>query len=350
MLLLLQYCNDKLGMCKSILSFLSFFLFCKVHTLRYFHTSSQVPNFPEFVSVGYLDDLQITHFDSVTRKYVPKQEWMKKITEEDPQFWERNRQLALGNEQVGKSQIKTVKRRLNVTEGVHFVQFMTGCDWDDETGDITGYYQHAFDGEDFISLDFDTETFVAPKDEAFITKLKWERMGEAARQKNYITGDCVKYLKKHVRNGGSALKRTELPLVSMLQKSSSAPVTCHATGFYPSRARLFWTKDGEELLEDVDPGEILPNEDETFQTSVSLDPSSVPSKDWDRYHCVFQLSGDKNKYVTRLDRSKIRINAPPLTLVPPLTLLHPVPPLRPVPTSFLVLKYATLLSRSQSVW
>uniref|UniRef100_A0A3B4B6H9 Ig-like domain-containing protein n=1 Tax=Periophthalmus magnuspinnatus TaxID=409849 RepID=A0A3B4B6H9_9GOBI len=323
-----------------------------VHTLRYFHTSSQVPNFPEFVSVGYLDDLQITHFDSVTRKYVPKQEWMKKITEEDPQFWERNRQLALGNEQVGKSQIKTVKRRLNVTEGVHFVQFMTGCDWDDETGDITGYYQHAFDGEDFISLDFDTETFVAPKDEAFITKLKWERMGEAARQKNYITGDCVKYLKKHVRNGGSALKRTELPLVSMLQKSSSAPVTCHATGFYPSRARLFWTKDGEELLEDVDPGEILPNEDETFQTSVSLDPSSVPSKDWDRYHCVFQLSGDKNKFylcetctiflwfmcllfilfllcpappLSPL-LSVSSASFPPLPPVPPLTLLHPVRP------------------------
>ncbi|KAJ0019110.1 hypothetical protein NQD34_006679 [Periophthalmus magnuspinnatus] len=281
----------------------------KVHTLRYFHiSSSQVPNFPQFVSAGYVDDLQITHFDSVTREYVPKQEWMKKITEEEPEYWKINRRLALGHEQVGKSQIETVKRRLDMTGGVHFVQFMTGCDWDDETGDVTGYYQHAFDGEDFISLDFDTETLVAAKQEAFTTKLKWELYGEPARQKNYITGDCVKYLKKHVRNGGSALKRTELPLVSLLQKSSSAPVTCHATGFYPSRARLFWTKDGEELLEDVDPGEILPNEDETFQTSVSLDPSSVPSKDWDRYQCVFQLSGDKNKYVTRLDRSKIRIN------------------------------------------
>ncbi|KAJ0019087.1 hypothetical protein NQD34_006656 [Periophthalmus magnuspinnatus] len=113
------------------------------------------------------------------------------------------------------------------------------------------------------------------------------------------------------------LRRTELPLVSLLQKSSSSPVTCHATGFYPDRARLFWTKDEDELLEDVDPGEILPNEDGTFQTSVSLDLSSVPPEDWDRYHCVFQVSGDKNKYVTRLDRSKIRTNAknPPTSII-----------------------------------
>uniref|UniRef100_A0A3B4AQK2 MHC class I-like antigen recognition-like domain-containing protein n=1 Tax=Periophthalmus magnuspinnatus TaxID=409849 RepID=A0A3B4AQK2_9GOBI len=96
-----------------------------IHALRVLRTSSsQVPNFPEFVSVGYLDDLQITHFDSVTREYVPKQEWMKKITEEEPEYWKINRRLALGHEQVGKSQIETVKRRLDMTGGLcHFYFF-----------------------------------------------------------------------------------------------------------------------------------------------------------------------------------------------------------------------------------
>ncbi|KAG7219351.1 hypothetical protein INR49_019111 [Caranx melampygus] len=38
--------------------------------------------------------------------------------------------------------------------------------------------------------------------------------------------------------------------------------------FYPHRALLFWTKDGEELHEDVEQGEILPNHDGTFQMTV----------------------------------------------------------------------------------
>ncbi|KAJ0067999.1 hypothetical protein NL108_014888 [Boleophthalmus pectinirostris] len=185
---------------------------------------------------------------------------------------------------------------------------MFGCDWDDETNEIRGYYQYAFDGEDFISLDFETETFVAPKQQAFITKQKWERIGEGVRVKNMIIHECVEYLKKYVVLGESALKRTELPLVSLLQKSSSGPVTCHATRFYPDRAMLFWTKDGVEVTEDVDPGEILPNGDGTFQTSVSLDLSSVPPEDWDRFNCVFQLSGVQDDYVTRLDRTKIISN------------------------------------------
>uniref|UniRef100_A0A8C6TJS0 MHC class I-like antigen recognition-like domain-containing protein n=1 Tax=Neogobius melanostomus TaxID=47308 RepID=A0A8C6TJS0_9GOBI len=34
------------------------------HSLMYFVTSStQVPNFPQFVAVGYVNGLQITHYD-----------------------------------------------------------------------------------------------------------------------------------------------------------------------------------------------------------------------------------------------------------------------------------------------
>ncbi|XP_055017841.1 class I histocompatibility antigen, F10 alpha chain-like isoform X2 [Boleophthalmus pectinirostris] len=281
----------------------------KVHTLRFFQTSStQVPNFPEHISVGYVDDLLITHYDSVTKREVPKQEWMNKITEEDPQYWERNTQVNLGNELVEKENIKSAKRRLNVTGGLHINQYMYGCDWDDETNEITGYYQFGFDGEDFISLDFETETFVAPKQQAFSIKQAWEMIGEGVRVKTLLIHRCAKYLKKFVLLGESALKRTELPLVSLLQKSSSGPVTCHATRFYPDRAMLFWTKDGVEVTEDVDPGEILPNGDGTFQTSVSLDLSSVPPEDWDRFNCVFQLSGLQDDYVTRLDRAIIMTN------------------------------------------
>ncbi|XP_050923100.1 HLA class I histocompatibility antigen, alpha chain F-like, partial [Lates calcarifer] len=69
---------------------------------------------------------------------------------------------------------------------------------------------------------------------------------------------------------------------------------------------MFWRKDGEELDEDVDQGEILPNHDGTFQMSVDL-KSPAPG-DWERYECVFQLSGVKQDIIKRLDKAGIRTN------------------------------------------
>ena len=96
--------------------------------------------------------------------------------------------------------------------------------------------------------------------------------------------------------------------MSLLQKTPSSPVSCLATGFYPHRASLVWRKDGEELHEEVDHGEILPNHDGTFQMSVDLKLSSVTPEDWTRYDCVFQLSGVNEDIITRLDKAVIKTN------------------------------------------
>ncbi|XP_034016479.1 class I histocompatibility antigen, F10 alpha chain-like isoform X2 [Thalassophryne amazonica] len=290
------------------------------HTLKYFKTfSSGVTNLSEFVVVGYVDDVLMVHYDSNTKRVKPKQDWMENVTTDDPQYWKRETEIFVFQQHIDKNNIKTAKRRFNQTGGVHINQRMFGCEWDDETGHVNGYDQFGYDGEDFISLDLKTMTWIAPNPQAVITKHKWDNNeADLAYKKNYYTQICPEWLKKYLNYGRSQLLRTDLPSVSLLQKSPSSPVCCHATGFYPDKADIFWRKDGQQLFEDVDHGELLPNHDGTFQMSVDLNLSSVKPEDWDKYECVFQLAGVKDDIITKLDKDAIWTNheTPSDVLVP----------------------------------
>ncbi|XP_077363427.1 H-2 class I histocompatibility antigen, Q10 alpha chain-like [Festucalex cinctus] len=305
-----------------------------VHTLKYFTTSSShIPNLPAYLLVGYVDDVQIVRYDSKSRKYEAKQDWMNKITADDPHYWERSTEISIGNEQRDKVSIEIVKDRFNQTGGVHMIQWMNGCEWDDETDEVDGWEHLSYDGEDFISLELSTLRWIAVKPQAVVTKHKWDQQDAWNQYKKYYyTEICPSYLKKYVSYGRDFLMRTELPVVSLLQKTPSSPITCHASGFYPAASALFWRKDGEELHEDVEMGELLPNHDGTFQTTAHL-KAELPADAEGRYECVFQLSGVKDDLVTKLDRRSILSNkeeeATKMTLavVVPLALLALLAPL-----------------------
>ncbi|XP_028453092.1 major histocompatibility complex class I-related gene protein [Perca flavescens] len=296
--------------------FLLLLLFCHVsspvkHSLKFFITvSSGVSNFPEYVGAAVVDELLTGDCDTNKNIVEPKQDWMKTILENNPQQLEFYTQRCFEVESIFfKATIDNFKQRFNQSGGVHILQRMVGCEWEDETGEVNGFMQFGYDGEDFLAFDLKTSTWIAAKPQAVIIKQRWD--AEISRIKfnqNFFTEICPEWLKMYVDYGKSFLLRKGLPSLSLLQKSPSSPVSCHATGFYPDRAMMFWRKDGEELHEDVDHGEILPNHDGSFQMSVDLDLSSVPAEDWRRYDCVFHLSGVEDDIVTKLDKAEIRTN------------------------------------------
>ena len=86
---------------------------------------------------------------------------------------------------------------------------MYGCEWDDEDGSTDGYNQFGYDGEDFMSLDLKTLTWVAAVPQAVSTTQSWDQ-DEARLQywTYYHTKECDYWLKKYLSYGKSTLQRT----------------------------------------------------------------------------------------------------------------------------------------------
>ncbi|KAL3984316.1 olfactory receptor [Sarotherodon galilaeus] len=294
--------------------YLCFFFFYSTssavkHSLQYLVTaSSGVPNIPEFMGAVVLDNIHMVYCDSINKILEPRQNWVKEMFENDTELLEiYTRKCTVILPQNLGNRISSLKEQFQ-SEGVHILQMREGCEWDEKTGEVTGFLQYGYNGEDFVEFDLKTLTWIALKPEAAITKQRWD--ADSVRTKlneDFLTNIYPQWMKMFLSYGKRSLQRTVLPSVSLLQKTPSSPIICHATGFYPDRAVMFWKKDGEEIHEGVDPGEILPNNDGSFQVNIDLNVSSVKPKDWRRYDCVFQFS-DGEHVITKLDKTVIRTN------------------------------------------
>ncbi|XP_037387199.1 natural cytotoxicity triggering receptor 3 ligand 1-like [Pygocentrus nattereri] len=98
------------------------------------------------------------------------------------------------------------------------------------------------------------------------------------------------------------------PEASLFQKDSSSPVVCHATGFFPKAVNISWQKNGEDLHEDVELRETLPNQDGTFQKRSVL---TVSPEELDRhnYTCIIQHSSLEKEMVLHVSRRRVRPEA-----------------------------------------
>uniref|UniRef100_A0A3B4TXN4 MHC class I-like antigen recognition-like domain-containing protein n=1 Tax=Seriola dumerili TaxID=41447 RepID=A0A3B4TXN4_SERDU len=161
----------------------------------YFYTaSSQVPNCPRVVVVGV----------ATTRRAEPKQDWVNKASRSTV-LGEETGNL-LGSQQTSKLLFTTISVSVS---GVHVLQQMYGCEWDDETGEVNGYDQHGYDGEDFLIWDLKTKTWIAPTPQAVITKHKWDNdKAWIAQTEQYLNQICPEWLKKYLDYGRILMLRT----------------------------------------------------------------------------------------------------------------------------------------------
>ena len=93
--------------------------------------------------------------------------------------------------------------------GVHVLQEIGGCEWDDETGEVKVFSQFGYDGEDLLKLDPNTLTWIALRPEAVVAKIRWDA-DKVLRNfyKASLTQFYPEDLKTYVDYAGSSLLRT----------------------------------------------------------------------------------------------------------------------------------------------
>uniref|UniRef100_A0A3B4D3X3 Ig-like domain-containing protein n=1 Tax=Pygocentrus nattereri TaxID=42514 RepID=A0A3B4D3X3_PYGNA len=246
----------------------NFSIFTATHSLDYYFTGV-TPGIktPEFTAVGCVDGLQGGFYDSNVKEVVLTADWIK--DDDDVEHWT----------------LQELEVLIFVSSGIHTWQRKFGCELHDD-GSITGYSQYAYDGEDFIRLDLNTVSWIAANDKAVIIKQEWDQTPTAFNQKNFLENDCILCTKKYVDVGKATLEGKVRPKVFLYQRDSSE-VVCHATGFFPKALMISWQKNGEDLHEDVDLRETLPNLDDTFQKKSIL-TVSPEELDKHNYTCIVQ--------------------------------------------------------------
>ncbi|XP_078074029.1 LOW QUALITY PROTEIN: class I histocompatibility antigen, F10 alpha chain-like [Mustelus asterias] len=254
------------------------------HSLRYFYTSmTPISGVPEFVSIGYVDELVIDEYNSNTQRDVPRQRWMADSVGAD--YWDRETQKRQGAEQTGKVNIQILSERTNQSGGIHINQRMYGCELRDD-GSTRGFNQHGWDGKDFLSFDTERSVWVTPVPWGLITKEKWDGIpGFNQRKKGYLEGTCIEWLKKYLQYGQSQL-RPVAPTVSFTRLGDSKKLSCAATGFYPQSIELKLRR-GQAAADEYSSG-VRPNHDGTYQMEKQTDfEPSDPAK----FSCVVDHAG-----------------------------------------------------------
>uniref|UniRef100_A0A3B1JGD3 Ig-like domain-containing protein n=1 Tax=Astyanax mexicanus TaxID=7994 RepID=A0A3B1JGD3_ASTMX len=330
------------------------FIFAATHYLQFLLTGvTPGTSFPEFSAVGQLDGEQGGYYDSTIRTVILKADWVKKS--KDTEHWKMMTQRIFEDQQLVMERLGNIMKHFNQTEGVHTVQWVYRCELDDD-GSKRGYMQCGYDGEDFLSLDLNSLSWIAPVPQALITKHKWEETGHVRFQKHFLLNECIGWLQKYVEYGRSTLERKVAPEVSLFQKDSSSPVVCHATGFFPKAVMISWQKNGEDLNEGVELRETVPNQDGTFQkrSILTLSPEELNRN---QYTCIVQHEGLKKKlqvsdrrvlsvlmfavfiylFILFLPKAPASDSAPVQTITPtplpaPVKILNPTPTLAPVQT------------------
>ncbi|KAL8213449.1 UNVERIFIED_CONTAM: hypothetical protein K2H54_065397 [Gekko kuhli] len=263
------------------------------HSLHYYYTMIWAPDQrePDFIAVAYLDDQLGGHYNSTTRRAVPRVPWIRNVEKDDPLFWVWIAWRAIRYEQIMKEDLKNLSNIYSQSRGPRIWQRLFGCELNTD-GSKRGFMQFGYNGEDYLSFDKETLTWTAAVVPAQVTKRKWDAdWARCQKHKAYLEEECIYWLQKFLEYGKETLLRREPPVVTVGRKADFdglETLLCRAHGFHPKEIDVTWRKDGEVWEQETFRGGVVPNSDGTYHTWLSI---KIHPEDRGRYRCHVEHDG-----------------------------------------------------------
>ncbi|XP_040180845.1 major histocompatibility complex class I-related gene protein-like isoform X2 [Rana temporaria] len=259
------------------------------HSLRYHFTTDSTPGAgnPSYQAVGYVDDIQISRYDSKTRRVQLLLPWME--TDINPRHWENQTWIAQYYEGRQQEITRDIIKHFNNTKDrnnglvlqVRFWCQMSG----DEDDNVSGYEEFAANGDHFIALDTFMSKYVSLKPDANKMTDAWNsRKSSAEKQKWYMEQECKTWFKVYLDYMKESLKpvRPEVKVWDHHQSEEKTRLHCLAYGFHPPDVDVKWVRNGKDHIPSYEMTPILPHPDGTYQIRVSVE---VPTMEGYNYSC-----------------------------------------------------------------
>ncbi|XP_060271715.1 major histocompatibility complex class I-related gene protein-like isoform X4 [Ovis aries] len=180
------------------------------HSLRYhyLYLSEPGPSLPKFLAVGYVDDQPFIRYDSRVDKAEPQAPW---ITPMNAKYWEKETKKQRKWAEIHQVETWQTMGYHNHSSGMHSTHRMFGCEIQ-EDGHFNSFWRFGYDGQDHVSLDMETLSWVSANPVALLTKRRIETEHcYAEYDKAYLEGPCLASLHRYLELGGQRVTRREMP-------------------------------------------------------------------------------------------------------------------------------------------
>nr|XP_055049069.1 T-cell surface glycoprotein CD1b-2-like [Misgurnus anguillicaudatus] len=238
--------------------------------------------FPEYSIVTVLDDIIVGYYNS--KVYIPRGnttneddvielKYMNDIIDYMHYSFKRRSYVLTQYNSYGVYQTLVQCELLNTQPGKMIIKDAAGGFTTDELTYINNNFTY------FVNTSHSQE-LLKPHLEEFKDTLK-----------AFFYPTCIRTLENYLKTRADQIKSLKKPNVKFVRKANTASgsfqAICLATGFYPRHINLTLFRDGQPVSDDkINGGDLLPNDDWTYQMRKSLKISEEEKKEKHNYTCT----------------------------------------------------------------
>ncbi|KAI5086803.1 major histocompatibility complex class I UDA precursor, partial [Silurus meridionalis] len=261
------------------------YYFADVHSITWNFLGSKGLSLPSYTERITVNDVTIFYYDSNMKSTPPCPNWLN--TTAGHQLCSKTHFLSQHNMENMAEALQTVISQFNLTgtsSDINVYQGYSRCEQYPD-GTMKSMLNHAFNGNDFLSLDIDNKRYIAAVSQA----LRYKNIREShtillETMVFFYKKTCFDHLKMFLEFAPGVNMTNGKTCVRAI--AGSTFLTCHVTGFYPRAVQVKWIGADLQPMDD-EMNDVLPNGDGTYQTRRSvIIPNENPGNH--HYSCVVQ--------------------------------------------------------------